>query len=682
MPDVTAAWSGYLVTALGFSSLALLALSKQFPNLTGTVFFIALGSLAVWGWNGVFDGPAVVQIAGILAFAAAFLVFLALNGSTLRKLSVGAVLVVTPIVSCSDHVAAVWIRTAALPVESFALFTMSLSVTALAVLSLFSARRDAFWATKHLWIAAIILSSVTLALSIPAVWSSTTVASLLSAQGWIYAGAVPFLAVAAKRNPQWMVHIHLSRPLAYGVAGIVAAGLLLTVTKIAITAMPASPVLNAEWVIFLLLFACLVAAAAALASNTVRTGIRLFILRHFFAYRYDYRSEWNKFLSAMSANEQSLYVRAIHAAARVVDSPGGALWLCNDAHEAFELVESLHLPGVPQAIPFSAFPESASEDILELVPSGKGGPHQRKPPAWIAGCDGAWLAVVCRHRDQPLALLVLHKARVVQTLGWEERHLLQTISRQIAGYLAEEVAQRQLDDHLRIMAFNRNVAFTVHDIKSMTHQLTLLAENIPKHKQNPAFLDDMVQTVRHLAGKMDGLVRRLKQGDMADSGKPVDVVLAPLLRESLATWRDVGAQITLQTDSPDLVAVVDPHALQQAIAHLILNAMDAKAEGQEVKIHVSVHNHKHGIAIEIADNGSGMCRDVIQDRLFRPLQSSKDGGLGLGAFQARELVSQMGGKLQVVSIPGSGTVMRMILPSVQAEDVTHVEKDGAQYGTT
>ena len=73
----------------------------------------------------------------------------------------------------------------------------------------------------------------------------------------------------------------------------------------------------------------------------------------------------------------------------------------------------------------------------------------------------------------------------------------------------------------------------------------------------------------------------------------------------------------------------------------------------------------HGVVVDIIDHGRGMAPEFIRDELFRPLRSTKGDGHGIGAYQARELLRDAGGDLLVLSRPGAGTTMRIILPSVR-----------------
>jgi signal transduction histidine kinase len=88
-----------------------------------------------------------------------------------------------------------------------------------------------------------------------------------------------------------------------------------------------------------------------------------------------------------------------------------------------------------------------------------------------------------------------------------------------------------------------------------------------------------------------------------------------------------------------------------------------------------------GVVVDIIDRGPGMAAEFVRDELFRPFSTTKGGGHGIGAYQARELLRRAGGDLLVISRPGSGTTMRIILPSVQPRTAewASVEASGEQH---
>jgi signal transduction histidine kinase len=114
---------------------------------------------------------------------------------------------------------------------------------------------------------------------------------------------------------------------------------------------------------------------------------------------------------------------------------------------------------------------------------------------------------------------------------------------------------------------------------------------------------------------------------------------------------------------PASVEVIgDSASLEQAVGHLLQNAIEASRGDAAVQVRVSAA-HGGRVAIEIADRGCGMDSDFVRNRLFQPFASTKAGGFGIGAFEARSLVHAMGGQLSVASKPDEGTCFTIHLPA-------------------
>jgi signal transduction histidine kinase len=104
----------------------------------------------------------------------------------------------------------------------------------------------------------------------------------------------------------------------------------------------------------------------------------------------------------------------------------------------------------------------------------------------------------------------------------------------------------------------------------------------------------------------------------------------------------------------------DREGLEQALVHLVQNAVEAsEAKGP---VFLDLSRQESHAAIEVIDSGCGMSPEFIRTRLFKPFHSSKAGGFGIGAFEARELIRAMGGRLEVESREGLGTRFRIRLP--------------------
>src|SRR5439155_13215933 len=191
---------------------------------------------------------------------------------------------------------------------------------------------------------------------------------------------------------------------------------------------------------------------------------------------------------------------------------------------------------------------------------------------------------------------------------------------------------------------NRRFAFILHDVKNLVSQLSLLTRNAERHADNPDFRADMIATLKGSVGKMNDLLARLAPHSSARVQRIGAEPLRPILTAAIAARRR-DREVQLLGDG-SLCALADANALEQAVGHLVENALDAST-GSPVTVRVS--GRDGSVSIAISDKGVGMDGDFIRNRLFQPFVSTKAGGFGIGTFEASSLISAMGGRISVDS---------------------------------
>ncbi|MBM0168863.1 XrtA/PEP-CTERM system histidine kinase PrsK [Altererythrobacter sp. C41] len=393
-------------------------------------------------------------------------------------------------------------------------------------------------------------------------------------------------------------------------------------------------------------------------------------LRRFLRHRYDYRAEWLRFTRTMgqggSAGE-ALPERAIRAIAEMTESAGGLLFM-PEQDGTLVLAARWHWPAIE--VPGAAFP---IEFALEVERTGRivdigearGETEPEILPMWLAAAADAWALVPLLHLDRLHGVIVLAHPSVPRQLDREDVDLLGIVGRQLASYLAERAGQEALMEARQFDEFSRRIAFVMHDVKNLASQLSLLARNAERHADNPAFRADMLVTLRNSADKLNALLARLGRYG-ASGGRRRERVelreLAARVKDGLAG----GASLNL-IDSGDVAVLADAEALEQALVHLVQNAVEA-GEGHG-PVYLDIASDGVRGRIDVIDSGGGMSAEFIRDGLFRPFVSSKPSGFGIGAFEARELVRAMGGRLDVDSREGIGTRFSISLPLFAAAEL-------------
>ncbi|HYX65289.1 MAG TPA: XrtA/PEP-CTERM system histidine kinase PrsK, partial [Burkholderiales bacterium] len=412
------------------------------------------------------------------------------------------------------------------------------------------------------------------------------------------------------------------------------------------------------------IFAALLTLGALFASGAMRSKLRVFINKNFFSYRYDYRHEWLRFTNRLSAREPGVAVpqRSVEALANLVESPGGELW-ARDAHGPFVQAARWNLPESRQQVDADgALPRFLERTgwVIDLAE------HRRTParyaglvlPAWLAESPSAWLVVPVLAHEQLIAFVILASPRARIDVNWEVRDLLKTAAHQVGSVLAQIQASEALLEARKFEAFNKMTAFVVHDLKNLVAQLSLMLKNAERHRENPLFQEDMLSTVKHVAERMNKLLLQLGGGSRSDEPlRPVD--LGKLAERVVRAKGAEQAAIAVE-HAADVVALAHEQRFERVVGHLVQNAIDATREGGNVRVGVFADDRY--AVLEVRDTGCGMSEAFVRERLFRPFQTTKPAGMGIGAFETAQYVKEIGGRIEADSRQGSGTQIKVILP--------------------
>jgi len=504
---------------------------------------------------------------------------------------------------------------------------------------------------------------------------------LLAMRGPMMAIIAPILALASVRNTEW--NLKLSRSVAFRSLSLVAIGSYLMMMVVIATALQIIGGDYARLAQISFLFGTSIGALLLLPSGRFRAWLKVKLAKNFFQHRYDYRTEWIRFTDTIGrpgADSAPFHERVIKAIADITDSPGGILLMPDDTgHLVLQARwnwSSIRVPARACTSRTIAFFEHTSHivefDALRADLDDKC--DAAAIPNWMTSEEQAWVAVPLVHFDRFIGLMLLARPRINRTLDWEDLDMLRVVGRQVASYLAEARSQESLSEAQRFDEFNRRMAFVMHDIKNLVSQLSLLARNAKRHADNPEFRADMIETLQDSANKMNGLLERLSQHNNAKQEQPKPVKVRDLVQSIIEKKRILHNMETTRID--DLTAMADPVRVDQILGHLIQNAIDASPEGEP--IFINARRRDLSVAIEVRDQGTGMSNEFIRSQLFKPFASSKKGGFGIGAYEARELARAMNGRLEVESKEGTGSRFTLILPlAKRLSDETSVDERAA-----
>lgn len=533
-----------------------------------------------------------------------------------------------------------------------------------------NAHHDDRWALKFLVLGLAGVFGFDVVLYADAVLHRALDADLEAARGMINALVVPLIAISAKRSPGWAPTVHVSRAVAFHSATLLGCGVYLILVSAAGYYVRD---IGGSWggvIQTSLLFGAALFLGVIVISGRFRAAVKRFVSANFYSYTYDYRYEWLRFMSRLGdEGELPLGERVVRAVADVFEVPEGQLWLRQG--DAYSLHMTWNMPPTrgtePLDSPFVMNLEEGGAFVIDEkgLLDGESDTDTRSPilPDWLTSLPRAWLAVPLIHRDRLIGFLILGQSRHPRALSGDDQELLGILARQAASYMGEWVAFEELTEARRFQDFNKRVTFVTHDLKNLSSQLSLMVGNADRLRRNPAFVDDMIETVGESVAKLRTLLEQLKADPARDQTQPHKVPLGVVVNDVLRRHAHDTPVPELEGSAEGLAVMADRARLTAVLRNLVGNAIDAA--GPQGQVHLRIDRRGDTAVIEVVDTGPGMDPAFVRTELFRPFRSTKGAGFGIGAYESREFARRAGGSLDVESTPGRGTTMRLSLPLVR-----------------
>lgn len=676
---------GYALGSAGFLLLTILAFGRLRGVAQGSGLPLAFALQAVWcasmatfafGHALPFAILVGLELSRTLAWAAALALplsrLLTLRGTATQRLALSLAFTL-PLIA--------WLSPMILRGDAQLVFLVDLqrwsglllAIAGLVLVEQFArnARRDLDWELRYLWLGIGLLFAVDLAL-----WSSTLLLGTVDERLQATRGALNLLvggllAVALRR---------LSVPL--GPAVLRKTGNLLFNNTLVgagfyVMLMAAVSVLvrrggsgAASFVEAFFIGASLVALAVAVFSSQFRAWWRVIVSKKLRPYRYDYRDVWLTLTRDLARDsEEPVRRRVALSLASFVNSGRGQIWERDDS--VYRAADLSRRPEWPVSVEHGEFFDflGRREWVFDLTAwrdkpsSSDRGKRSEEllpaPPAALLANPDTWLVVPLLCNEELVGFATLDRPYAPIRLGWEQLDLLRAAGRQIGSHIAFERAATRLAEMQQFAALNRLSGFVMHDLRHLVAQLALLVDNAARHRRNPEFIDDAILTIDSSVKRMTALMDALKSGQIDEPGRRFDLAVAlNNIVQRCATQLPVPR---LQSEEGTVEVMAHRERLEQAIEHLVRNAQQATpAEG---RVSLTLRRDCGGARIEIADTGCGMDEEFVRTRLFRPFDSTKgQQGMGLGAYEARDIIRRQGGSLVVESQPGRGTMFLITLP--------------------
>lgn len=421
---------------------------------------------------------------------------------------------------------------------------------------------------------------------------------------------------------------------------------------------------------FLVLIA-LVLLATFLLSDRARLQLKRFVSRHFHRPLYDYRGVWRNFTErTASCGDQTELCRAVvKLVADIFQVLSVTIWLVDESKEKLIVGASTSLS---EAAHKTVVPTEA--DALEIITALRNHPE----PIDIDASKEPWAIMLQRYHPDEferggsrvcVPFLAAGEIHGLMTLGdrvsgaaflQQDFDLLKCIADEAAASLCSLQLSRKLLQAKELEAFQTMSAFFVHDLKNTASTLNLMLKNLPEHFDNPEFREDALRGIAKIVSHINSLIKQLSLLRHELKLQPAEADLNEVVAQVLADL-EMATDVNFVKELRALPKTAfDRDQILKVVTNLIFNAREAVARNGQVRIETSQGNG--WMILAVADNGCGMSPEFLNRSLFRPFQTTKKNGLGIGMFQSKMIVEAHGGRLEAQSQPGKGSVFRMFLP--------------------
>jgi len=415
----------------------------------------------------------------------------------------------------------------------------------------------------------------------------------------------------------------------------------------------------------------LVGLAVVVLSDRVRQRTKLWVSRHFRRPVHDYRRIWLDFTAKTGALlEPGALGRAVlELIAHTFDLLSASLWVVDPSEGQWRFVASTTLtqeaaqqvaptPEQAQALQQVLRQQSAPFDVDRCTEPWAEALRALNPDHFRKG--GGRLCVPLVAAGELVGMIVVGDRVNGQRFSNEDLDLLKCIGDQVAASLRNLQLTSRLMQHKQLEALQNMSAFVIHELKNTAQRLSIMAQNVAEHFDNPAFRADCLQSLKRCVAEMDEQIQRLSLLRPELELRQVETDLNELVHGVLNEVAGPDGPAWVEDLQPVPRIWADPDQLRKVIVNLLLNAKEATPSTGRIQVRTWADGD--AVLLAVSDTGCGMTPEFIRDRLFKPFQTTKKRGLGIGMFHSRAIVQAHQGRIEVESVEGQGTTFRVRLP--------------------
>jgi putative PEP-CTERM system histidine kinase len=407
-------------------------------------------------------------------------------------------------------------------------------------------------------------------------------------------------------------------------------------------------------------------------SDRLRFKRKRFVSRHFKRPVYDYQKIWAGFTenTASLSNIRDLCLAINALVSQTLDILSVSLWLVDERQDRLELGSSTIL--TEKQARSSAMDGEMGKALLKLIST-------TSMPIDLSMSDndlveqfaqtyeddlekmGMRYCLPLRAAGKTVGIMTLGKRVMNQDLSFEDYELLRTLGDQSSAALLSLRLSEKLRQAKELEAFQVMSAFFMHDLKNLASKLSLVTQNMVKHYDNDEFRDDAMRTMAQSVDKIKGMCTRLSLLSQTPSINAQKRRLDELVQLTVAGVNGV-LKSTIDIDAAEALPAlsIDEEQMRKVLENLLINANEATAGEGHIRISVQVRDE--WVVLSVSDNGCGMTAEFVEKYAFKPFQTTKKQGMGIGLFHCKTIVEAHEGRIEVQSEEGKGSTFRVYLP--------------------
>lgn len=419
--------------------------------------------------------------------------------------------------------------------------------------------------------------------------------------------------------------------------------------------------------------AALFPLSAMFMSQRIRRELMVWTNKHFFAGRFDYRTTWLTILDKMDPNliGKEAHDQALNVVLNAISHHSGAFIYLSSCQPKVLTKIAINISDKSMETITALAPYLERKkwviDIPGAINNPEDYPKQDVVLKPLAEDGVKWLAPVVKNGTLHAILVVGETDHKSWDLNWETRDFLVALAEQLERYTYGQSTREKLSEHAQLAAFHQTSAFVIHDLKNIHAQLKMLNKNSIKHRDNAEFINDTFLTTLSMETRLNKTLEQITNKNQPIRNQRTATVLADIIKDLEPLLQTINGNenivIKKEIDVSNTPIVIEKERMINVIKHLVDNAIYASKKSSKKEIIINFQMHGNYVKIDISDNGSGMSSDFIENKLFKPFETTKgNAGMGLGVYDAKTFAQNHQGNLSVISEEGKGTTFTLLLP--------------------